>query len=159
MPLCHSGMTKGSLPSPISEFQGINLDSAEQLEKLFKGISKHLSVSKLPRISYKEMLDEINNAIGNQKIENYSEDKGSTLKDLEEDKLNILLNLVNIGDKEIELKPLAKIIGMHEAKLEYYLTEFDHSNLVSASYYTGSYPTTYSLGHKGKEYLIKNGHL
>lgn len=168
MPVCHTGITKGTLPSPISEFQGIDLDSKEQLERFFKSIAKHLEVSKMPRISYQEMLDEINKALGKvvvkeiPKIEDAEIELSNKFNSLEEIEINILKAILEIENnskiRRISIVDISSEIKINETKASYYVKDLVSKKLLSASY-NMNLPTGYKLAQKGKGYLIENGYL
>lgn len=63
IPLCHSGLSKGSLPIPLSFFQALNLGAQELPVEIFNVLAKHLSIDKLPRIASSEMIHEIKIAV------------------------------------------------------------------------------------------------
>jgi hypothetical protein len=62
MPLCHSGLRKSELPSPLSALQAIELDSEQFIDDLFESIKIHSKISKLPRIDKKLMRQELDQA-------------------------------------------------------------------------------------------------
>jgi len=53
---------------------------------------------------------------------------------------------------------VAQRIGLTGAKAEYYLEEFNKSEMVTAAYAMGS-PPEYFLGQRGREYLVQQGLL
>ncbi len=168
MPICHTGMTKSTLPSPVSEFQGINIDSKDSLEKLFRGIAKHLEVAKIPRISYQDMIDEINVALGKVVVKEVpkKEDKNTKenkiLDTLEEIDIDILKTILYLGDEKkirrIDSNRIAFYLKENETKISYYLKNLVNTKFLSASYNL-SLPTGYDLAQKGKGYLIENNYL
>ena len=62
MPICHSGMHKGDLTSPISIFQAIEMGSSEFAHDFFESLKIHLKLTKLPRIDVKTFVEELNAA-------------------------------------------------------------------------------------------------
>lgn len=68
IPLCHSGVTRDSLPQPLSSFQSLELASPNCCEELLKAAAHHLEhVGPLPRIDMQLMRSEIDDAL--QKIQ------------------------------------------------------------------------------------------
>ena len=67
MPICHSGMTKGKLPNPISFFQAHDVEASGFSEQLMKDLSKQLGFESVPYIPYQEMTDQINSALSNMR--------------------------------------------------------------------------------------------
>lgn len=72
IPICHSGISKNSLPQPIAQFHALNLDDKESLTLIFKSIAKHLDINRLPRIDYSIMKKEIENALQDIEINSTS---------------------------------------------------------------------------------------
>ena len=154
IPICYNGMTKSSLPSTVSSFQGINLDRKESLEKLFKGIAKHLDVSKTPRISYQDMLNEMNKALEKtvvKKVEIKEEKDNNFIHEIEQ---KILLTY-SYNQTPSELEYIKNIIKESHFKTEFYIDTLVKNNFLSR-HYNDQLDYLYSLEYKGKEYLIQN---
>jgi hypothetical protein len=49
IPVCHSGMKVAELPMPLALKQGVELGTAEGLERLYLGVARALKMSKAPR--------------------------------------------------------------------------------------------------------------
>ena len=64
IPICHSGQKKDDLPSPISTFQALEINSDGFVSDLFTTLAKHLGFTKFPRIDKDAMLRELTTAIG-----------------------------------------------------------------------------------------------
>ena len=64
IPICHSGQKKDDLPSPISTFQALEINSDGFVSDLFTTLAKHLGFAKFPRIDKDAMLRELTTAIG-----------------------------------------------------------------------------------------------
>jgi parallel beta-helix repeat protein len=77
IPICHSGMLKGELPSPLSFFQGLNIETATFPQDIFKVLAKYLSVEVIPRIATLEMNNELKIAINEIEDNLNKVDKGS----------------------------------------------------------------------------------
>ena len=66
IPLCHSGITKGNLPSPLSIFQALEIGSSSFVMDFLSSLAKCLNISTIPIIDQKEMVSDIKkNHIGN----------------------------------------------------------------------------------------------
>jgi hypothetical protein len=63
IPLCHSGIRKSELPSPISTFQAIELESDKFIDDFLESIKIHSKIAKLPRIDRNAMLRELKQAL------------------------------------------------------------------------------------------------
>ena len=64
IPICHSGQKKDDLPSPISTFQALEINSDGFVSDLFTTLAKHLGFAKFPRIDKDAMVRELTTAIG-----------------------------------------------------------------------------------------------
>jgi hypothetical protein len=62
--ICHSGQKKDDLPSPISTFQALEIDSDGFVSDLFTSLAKHLGFAKFPRIDQDAMILELTAAVG-----------------------------------------------------------------------------------------------
>ena len=161
MPICHSGMTKSTLPSPISEFQGINLDSEESLERLFKGIAKNLDIKRLPKINYQDMLNEINNALGTVSVK--EEIKVVVKEEIKEEvlygKKKFCENILKVYMYENLVLTSNEVAGKLRNNLQ--LTQHYLDKMVEDKYFYSEYLSmtgyTYTLAPKGRGYMIENG--
>lgn len=63
IPICHSGLKKDDLPSRISSFQAIEIDSDGFVSKLLGRLAGHLGFPKFPRIDQDAMVRELDAAI------------------------------------------------------------------------------------------------
>lgn len=63
IPICHSGQKKKELPSPISQFQALDLDDLGFVKALLSSLSKYLKFSKIPRIDENSMKQELLSAL------------------------------------------------------------------------------------------------
>ena len=59
IPVCHSGQKKGSLPSPISMLQALEMDDENFVIDLLSSLAKHLGFGKIPRIDQTAMRKEL----------------------------------------------------------------------------------------------------
>ena len=62
--ICHSGQKKDDLPSPISTFQALEINSDGFVSDLFTTLAKHLGFAKFPRIDQDAMIHELTAAVG-----------------------------------------------------------------------------------------------
>jgi len=72
---------------------------------------------------------------------------------LEEIKVKILLYLSKFD--EVCANNIAPILNSNEHTVEFHLEELDRAQMVSASYWADA-PTSYSLAHNGRKYLVRN---
>jgi hypothetical protein len=80
IPMCHSGLGKKELPSPISSFQALELESDGFIEDFFESLRIHFKISKVPRIDKKGMLQELRQAINNTSLSDRSTQKSEKSK-------------------------------------------------------------------------------
>jgi len=63
IPICYSGMTKGSLPAPLSFFTALEIEEDDFTAKLIEALTKHLGFNRAPRIPHEEMRQELKKAV------------------------------------------------------------------------------------------------
>lgn len=59
IPICHSGLKMDDLPSQISSFQSIEIDSDSFVFDLLSRLAKHLGFEKFPRVDQSAMVHEL----------------------------------------------------------------------------------------------------
>jgi hypothetical protein len=59
IPICHSGLKMDDLPSQISSFQSIEIDSDSFVFDLLSRLAKHLGFEKFPRVAQSAMVHEL----------------------------------------------------------------------------------------------------
>jgi len=59
IPICHSGLSMESLPQPLSTFQALNIEDNGFARTLFETIGNLFKITKIPRIAFSEMENEI----------------------------------------------------------------------------------------------------
>ncbi|MBN1255479.1 MAG: toll/interleukin-1 receptor domain-containing protein [Deltaproteobacteria bacterium] len=169
IPVCHSGQDKGSLPVPLSRFQGLNIDEDAQI--LFKAINKHLElgITKFPRIDNEAFTKEISDAllkIAPAQAELVPAKKVSDKEQFEEIEINILKALIPADKETEEYEPfgsmpgfnadyLANVLNMHVTRVKYYLDKLEQNEFVNA-HYSMMESTTYTLSNKGRGFLVEN---
>ena len=158
IPICYSGLSKSHLPQPLSMFQALDLEDEGFPALLFGALGKHLGVMKLPRIAFKEMLTELNEAIAqiSDQVPNALEQTASRGQSrLPEIQENILQILAEVGDRDVQTEELAAHFKMHTQKIQYHLDKLVDQNYVY-SQLSMMAPTTYSIGAEGRAYLVEN---
>jgi hypothetical protein len=63
MPICHSGLSKNNLPSPLSIFQALEIGSNEFVDSFLESLRVQFKIPKLPRIDKKTMYQEVLQAL------------------------------------------------------------------------------------------------
>lgn len=152
MPICHSGQTKSALPSPISSFQGLDLDTEDFCSSLIQGVANQLSLGKIPRIDYKAMKQEILESLGKISIlPDDSADFGTHAEEPNEEELQILVKLARAGER-LEAEELSSHLELNLERIKFHLHNMDERNWVSASHYVGR-PAAYGLSQEGRKIL------
>lgn len=82
-------------------------------------------------------------------------------KDTELDKLEIkLLQILSWPTYDHHIEGLSSHVGQHATRVEYHLERLEHDGYVlSSPVIISGMKTTYSLTHKGREYVVKNNLL
>jgi TIR domain len=160
VPLCHSGMDKGSLPRPISDFQGINILDQKFPELLFNSLREHLSIKKIPRINFQEMQSEIISSVSNiiaspkQKVVSKS---NLSAEGVSEEAINILLYMSK-KQTNVSSRTVASDNQISDQKAIYYLEELEDLEFISSNLnvMTGA---SYFIDSKGRKFLFERGEL
>lgn len=63
IPICHTGMTRETLPTPLSFFQALDTEEDDFENKLMAALAKHLDFPREPRIPYQEMKEDVQDAL------------------------------------------------------------------------------------------------
>jgi hypothetical protein len=154
MPICHSGQTKSLLPSPISSFQGIDLESEDSCPSLIQAIAKQLHLDKVPRIDYKEMRQELLMSLGKIATPTVgSADTGSSTDEPSEEELQILVKLARFG-RAMAAGDLAVSVALNLERVKFHMANMVERKLVSPSYVIGE-PTKYGLSQGGRKILFE----
>lgn len=92
LPLCHSGITKNELPSPLSIFQGIDMDTNDFIDDLLESLKIHFKFLKLPVLDKKTFQKQLNEAIKSSQnfFQTMKESKQNNKKISDEDALNLI---------------------------------------------------------------------
>jgi hypothetical protein len=63
IPLCHSGQTTGTLPSPLSALQALEIEASDFTQVFLSSLARHLDIATIPQISHAEMAAELQSAL------------------------------------------------------------------------------------------------
>lgn len=153
MPICHSGQTKSLLPSPISSFQGLELESEDSCPSLIQAIAKQLKLDKVPRIDYKEMRQELLMSLGKIATPRVSNaGTGSLPNEPGEEELQILVKLARAGS-ELDAQELAGSLELNQERMKFHLENMVARKWVGRLLTIGE-PTTYYLSQGGRKILF-----
>ena len=65
IPVCHSGMTRGTLPVPLSSFQALDAGEDDFASNLMRALATHLGFPHEPRVPYEKMTTEVQVTLSN----------------------------------------------------------------------------------------------
>ena len=153
IPICHSGLTKSTLPQPIATFQALDF-SSDFPEEIITAIAEYLEVSKIPRISFSEMYSELQDALSScDKIPSEEKvDASPLIQDLQDEEIEILKLLAKEG-QSLPLMAISGPLHIDPTKAEYFLNHLDDIDYIFHTIVIDS-PTSYSLNKHGLAYLV-----
>ena len=127
IPLCHSGMTVGGLPQPLSHLQA--LDDVEEdgfASKLMAALATHLGFPREPRIPYQEMTTEVQDAL--PRIEEQSGQPD------QEEEMGFLDHLISMQERIGEIFSFLSAMGDDVAEFSIEASNFiDRANKAESS--------------------------
>jgi TIR domain len=151
IPVCYSGLTAGQLPQPLAIFPGFELDQKDFGQKLFTTLAKELGVSQLPAIQYRQMRQEVLDAIPLGGSSSSKEAGDLPLESIHLQILGVLKD--NYG---FTSAVLAQHFNLEEQKILPLLKRLIDGNYVYASP-AGMGHVRYNLAKKGKDHLQESG--
>jgi len=134
IPICHTGITVSTLPSPLSEFQALNLESNEFSKQLIESVGRQLGLSKVPKIDIRAMRRSLAAAQKSIQKSFYFESSleeivGSEIY-LDEILMDILKMVVDTARSGIFESELRMTLKLNEPKLTYYLEKLVEAGLI-----------------------------
>jgi hypothetical protein len=152
IPVCHSGQRLDNLPSPLSSFQGLDIESPTFPNTLVQNLAKRARIRKAPKIDQKEMQKEIKATL--RKIKG-TRPAGTGASRPSQDKIAVILKKIAISNNEdCTCTKLAKSLKMGANDLDVYLRHLIDRKLITGKTKKDSdcwYVTTAS----GRRYLIQ----
>jgi hypothetical protein len=137
LPLCHSGQAKGLLPSPISEFQALEVEDPSFIEKFLHSVAKHLTIGRVPRIDQRLMRGDIAYALaqiakGSSLSAATPSPASSLAYDLYPEAVAFLTRIAEVGGfiHLDTVENLAAVLNIPEINMEYYLDPLLERGLV-----------------------------
>ncbi len=116
IPICHSGMTKETLPVPLSFFQALNVGDTDFAQRVVAALARHLGFKREPRIPYQEMTAEVQDAL----LE-IAEQSGHLAV---EEEMGFLDHLVAMQERFGKLSSLISAYGEHTTAASVETTKF-----------------------------------
>jgi hypothetical protein len=157
IPVCHSGITKDTLPSPLSTFQGLTLEKSFS-EQFIAALANHFQIEKLPRISFTEMDSELLKAASIAQPSPDPVADATPIQDsvlLDETQINILKLLSQIDGRSYQVHQIATTLGLSISKLRYFADRLLEGGYVRCPTIVGG-GRRYGLAAKGRAYLVEN---
>ena len=162
IPLCHSGIQKGTLPRPISDFQAIDLLDPKFAQLLLEALQVHFRLAKLPRINNAEMQSEINEAIAKMQnssiqLTNVGVTPLEASTELRDEGYKILRFLGQRSERA-NLEQISSHFRWNSQQTNFFLEELYDLGLIytNANMLSG---ISYSLNPKGRKFLFGRGML
>lgn len=158
IPLCHSGITKGNLPSPLSIFQALEIGSSSFVMDFLSSLAKCLNISTIPIIDQKEMVSDIKNAISEISIDKEQLISLPDIKVIDEELVEVLKIIADQNDEGFSVEELAQSLNTKKPKMQYYLECLYAKGLILIS--VGIYGSKdYILSSNGRSFLVEKGLL
>lgn len=158
IPICHSGISKSTLPEPLRRFQALDLANSSFSKNLTAAISKHFGLEKIPKIDFKLMNKEIIDSIN--KIEKTKFKKNEyKINDLDEIEISIL-RLLFLENKEIFLsifkaKYSETFSQIENSEFEFWINELVNKKYATKHYWASWKENKYQISHEGQRFIIE----
>lgn len=160
IPLCHSGVTKSSLPRPVGDFQALDISDSNFVNLLLESLKIHFKLSKIPRIDSASMQEELLKAISIVKqidaaSVQYKQNatEGLAKKLFSGEGIKILHYLGQQGRK-LSPEQISNYFHRSTQQTNYHLDELKDEGLIidSLNMITG---ITYSISAEGRKFLFE----
>lgn len=156
IPLCHSGQTAGDLPSPLSFFMGLDVNTPRFPENLIESIVLRARLKRRPRMSKKarlRMRREVTSAIREIALTTPSRAKPAA------DKVGTILKIIATSNNDdCTCSALAKTLKMDPNALDVYLRHLaDRRFIVQKSRANGA--DWYMTTKQGRDFLVQQNLL
>lgn len=172
-PFCHSGLTNGTLPRPLGDFQGTTFEKSDACEQIINAVADAAGLVYPRRFDFRGMREALTKAIelsGDKAQAGEPEparaaqpaSRSEQVPDLPADALRILDVLVRIknssSDPYVRSSFLASTLNLAKSVCEVYLQDLDRRNLIHTrlNYVSGS---TYGISEDGTRLLMALGRI
>ncbi len=157
IPICHSGLVKDALATPLSSFHALTLEEEAFANRLLSALAHHFGISKLPRISFSEMDAELRKTARGIHLP-ATAPSPVPHPALSEEEISILKALSDLGDPGVIVDRLAAHFKMNPTKMQYLLRRLEESEYLYKGLFIGA-PAEYQLADRGRAYLVENNLL
>ncbi len=161
IPICHSGLKFSEIEAPISDFQGLDIESTDFTKRFFGAVTKHAGFKKAPRVSNEEFMKEVNVAIGSLE---HKVIKGASTKkksELNKEQIKIMHRLAEDKDfqgRGVNESSLASICQMNIVLLNYHIHLLIEKKYVKQTKDRDmGMGKLYSITQEGINYMVGNG--
>ena len=161
IPICHLGMTKSALPTPLSSFQALDLDSSSFVQDFLESIAKHFNIPKLPRIDKSAMQSELLkslNSIKHQTSKSKTSGEPTPAPTVDDNEQMILRLLAKPEIKEPTSGEIARLLRLHPTVCEYNLDTLLAKELIGHILIIGT-GARYYLLPLGRKYVVEHNLL
>lgn len=160
VPLCHTGVTRSTLPRPIADFQALDLDDERFPQLFFESLQAHFKLARMPRVDLTAMRDDIAKAVGQltlQKQASVSSPPESPSAGLHDESIKILHHLGQQSEK-LTVRQLASYFRKSEQQTKFFLEQLSSAKLIRTAL-NMSTGASYELNDKGRAFLFERGML
>jgi hypothetical protein len=160
VPLCHSGITKATLPRPIADFQAIDLIDSRFPQLFFESLQAHFKLSRMPRVDHAAMQSDITRAIGTalDKISDSPIIKAKPTTETLHDESIKILHYLGQQTEDLTCAQIAGYFRRSEQRTKYFLEELESAELLHLSFQMGT-GAHYELNENGRRYLFERDML
>lgn len=161
IPICHSGQRRNNLPSPLSFFQGLEVDSPRFVHDLMQSLSRQLNLSVSTAIDQKLMLKEIKAALRKIKMPATTDDSEVPIPKpgkpfvLDKKDKAILKKIATSNNEDCTWRKLAKSFRMRQNDMDVHLRYLKLHRFITKKTVRDGEPW-YQTTKTGLNYLIRH---
>lgn len=160
VPLCHSGVTRSTLPRPIGDFQAIDLSDARFPQLFFEALQAHFQLTRMPRIDQPSMKVDLSRALAN--ISESSTTVSETLVESDvpalHDECIKILHYLGQHTERLSCRHIAAYFKRSEQQTKFFIEQLSNARLIRTALNarTGA---SYELNEQGRRYLFEHDML
>ncbi len=156
VPLCHSGVTKSTLPRPIADFQAIDLVDERFPQLFFESLQAHFKLTRMPRVDRAAMRADIAEAVSKTSAQGLAPIPFPSAEfpvELHEESIKMLRYIGQQSEKST-VSHLAVHFRKSEQQTKYFLDQLSSAKLIrtALNMRTGS---SFELNDKGRTFLFE----
>jgi hypothetical protein len=163
LPFCHSGLKRNSLPRPLGDFQGCEIEEANVGTLILDAVASATEESFPRKYNTTEMRSELMSAVsGAPKLSHVPVTRPANMVDVSDEELTILKLLVMVKDSRDDeyanVAVIATNVGMKKSICEMHLTALEEKKLVTYIVNMND-GVSYAITEKGVRLLLNLGLL